>query len=86
MKYSFKCPACEHMITVDAMSDDEAVNKIMQEGASHMKTTHPELPPTPDDQMRQMVQSQMKKEETQGMGPGGTQGMGGQSGGMPNPM
>lgn len=86
MKYSFKCPACEHVITVDAMSDEEAVNKIMQEGASHMKTVHPDMPVTPDDQMKQMVQSQMKKEEMSGIGGGGTPSMGGQGGGMQSQM
>lgn len=41
-KYSFSCPAtCSYEIRVDAKNDDEAVAKIIAEGAIHGKRVHP---------------------------------------------
>lgn len=65
MKYSFTCPACSHVVTVDAMNDDEAASKLMQEGKTHQAQVHANMPPMADDQMMQMVKSGMKKEESQ---------------------
>ena len=64
MKYSFKCPVCGHVVTVEAQSDDEAVEKINEEGKVHGAQVHPEMPAVPDDQMKQMVREGMYKEET----------------------
>lgn len=62
MKYSFTCPApCNYEIKVDANSDDEAVNKILAEGAKHAKTAHPDMPPPGEEQARAMVRTRMKK-------------------------
>ena len=63
MKYSFKCPACEHTVAVEAENDDEAVNKINAEGATHAAQVHPDMPPMSEEQMTQMVRQSMTKEE-----------------------
>jgi len=34
MKYSFNCPACSKKMEVDAANDNEAVDKLMEAGAS----------------------------------------------------
>jgi predicted small metal-binding protein len=62
VKYSFKCPApCNQEIKVDAQNDDEAVNKLMAAGKAHAKEAHPKMPPMPDEQMKSMLKSGMKK-------------------------
>lgn len=63
MNYSFKCPACEHTITVEAENDDEAVQKINTEGVVHAQQVHPEMPPMSEEQMTQMVRENMTREE-----------------------
>ncbi len=61
MQYTFKCPACEHVVSVDAMSDEEAVGRIMAAGDEHMKQVHAGMPPTPAEQMKEMVKASMQK-------------------------
>lgn len=61
-KYSFKCPACGAVMTVDAESNDEAVNKIMDKGAEHMKEVHPGMPADPN--MANMIREQMQNGES----------------------
>ena len=63
MKYSFKCPACDQVITVVADSDDEAIGKINAEGAIHAQQVHPDMPPMSEEQMTQMVRESMTREE-----------------------
>lgn len=63
MMYSFTCPApgCGHITTVEANTDDDAVDKFMTAGGEHAKTAHPAMPMMPEEQMRQMVRTGMKK-------------------------
>ena len=59
MTYSFTCPACGHVTTCDAMTDNEALGKMMELGGVHMKDVHPDMPATPEDQMKEMVRTGM---------------------------
>jgi hypothetical protein len=62
MKYSFQCPApCSKEIKVDAVSDDEAINKLMTAGKVHAKEAHPNMPAMSEQQMKDMVKAGMKK-------------------------
>lgn len=59
MKYTFKCPACVHVLDVEANNDDSAVDKLMAAGGEHMKENHPDMPSDPN--MPNMVREQMQK-------------------------
>jgi hypothetical protein len=62
MQYSFKCPApCNYEIKVDAQNDDEAVNKLMAAGKVHVKDAHANMPPMPEQKMKDMFKAGMKK-------------------------
>ncbi|MBI4035881.1 DUF1059 domain-containing protein [Candidatus Daviesbacteria bacterium] len=60
-KYSYKCPACGHVIAADAENDGDAANKLMSEADKHMKEVHPEMPMDPN--MGEMIKKDMKKGE-----------------------
>jgi predicted small metal-binding protein len=61
MKYSCQCPPpCNYEIKVEANNDDEAVEKIMQAGAAHIKEAHSDVKMS-EAQMRSMVRSNLKK-------------------------
>ena len=61
MEYSCQCPPpCTYEIKVEANNDDEAVEKIMQAGAAHVKEAHSDMKIS-EEQMRSMVRSNMKK-------------------------
>ena len=61
MEYSLQCPSpCNFEIKVEANNDDEAVGKIMQAGASHVKEAHSDMKVS-EEQMKSMVRSHMKK-------------------------
>jgi predicted small metal-binding protein len=62
MKYSFKCPApCNYEIKVDAQNDNEAMSKLMASGKVHAKEKHPDMPPMPEQQLKDMLKAGMKK-------------------------
>jgi predicted small metal-binding protein len=62
MKYSFTCPApCNQELKVDAQNDDEAMGKLMAAGKVHVKEAHPNMPPMPEQQMKDMLKKGMKK-------------------------
>jgi hypothetical protein len=62
MKYSFSCPAtCNYEIMVDAKNDDEALAKIVAEGALHSRKVHPYVLPMTEEQLKNMVRSGMLK-------------------------
>lgn len=65
MQYSFKCPLCSQSLTINAETDDEAVEKFMEEGKVHVKEHHPGMASFPEDQMKAMIRFGMKKKETQ---------------------
>lgn len=60
MKYSFTCPACGHPLTVEAQNDEDAAERLMERGESHMLEMHPESDMS-EEEMRGMVRSQMRK-------------------------
>ena len=62
MKYAFTCPApgCGHTMTVDAATEDEALQKLLVEGDKHGKAVHPDMKLTPDEATA-MVRVGMKK-------------------------
>lgn len=61
MQYSFTCPlkGCNQTLTVEAQTNEEAVDKLTEEAKEHLKTTHPEIKKT-DEEVREDIQSQMK--------------------------
>lgn len=59
LKYAFKCPACGHVLDVEADNDGQAVDKLMAAGEEHMKEVHPGMPMDPN--MPKMVREQMQK-------------------------
>lgn len=62
MKYSFSCPAsCNYEISVDAENVDEAVAKIIKEGAVHGKQVHPGVLSMTEEQLRNLVRAGMIK-------------------------
>jgi hypothetical protein len=62
MNYSFKCPApCNQELKVYAQNDDEAMGKLMAAGKVHIKEVHPNMPPMPEQQMKDMLKKGMKK-------------------------
>ena len=63
MKYSFKCPACGHLIEVEADNDDDAVAKINAAGAVHQKEVHADMPAMSEEEMTKMVRSSMTKSQ-----------------------
>ncbi|MDP3998598.1 MAG: hypothetical protein Q8P89_03200 [bacterium] len=63
MSYSFKCPACNHVLKVEAATDEAAVEKFMAAGDEHMKAVHADMPAMPEDQMKEMVRTGMMKAE-----------------------
>ncbi len=62
MKYSFSCPAtCNYEITVDANNDDEALAKIVAEGAVHGRQVHPDVLSMTEEQLKSAVRSGIVK-------------------------
>jgi predicted small metal-binding protein len=62
MKYSFTCPApCNYEIKVDAKSDDDAADKILQEGKKHAKKSHPDMPDMGEGEAKAFIRTRMKK-------------------------
>lgn len=62
MKYTYKCPACDAPISVDAASDEEAVDKLMAAGATHGKEKKHDMSMS-ENQMKEDVKAKMTKEE-----------------------
>lgn len=65
MQYSFKCPLCNQSLTIDAETDDEAVEKFLAEGKVHVAEHHPGAASLPEEQLKAMIRFGMKKQETQ---------------------
>jgi len=62
MRYSFSCPAtCHYEITVDAKNDDEALARIVAEGAVHGRQFHPEVLSMTEEQLKNVVRSGIVK-------------------------
>lgn len=84
MQYSLACPACEHTLTVDAQNDEGAIEKFMEEGKIHLIQAHPEMAATPEEGLRNMVRTNMRKGGSESPG-GGETPTGGPSQGPTNP-
>jgi len=52
---------CNYEIKVDAQTDNEAMTKIIAAGKVHIKEAHPDMPPMPEQQMKDMLKVGMKK-------------------------
>ncbi len=61
MQYSFKCPACGQVLTVDAADKTAALEAMMEVGKQHATEHHPEMLNTPEDQMRAMLESGLQE-------------------------
>lgn len=61
MKYSLTCPACSQDVVVEAATDKEAFDKILVEGKTHGEKYHADMPPMPEEQMKELVRTGMKK-------------------------
>jgi hypothetical protein len=61
MKYSLTCPLCGHVISVDAVDDKEAVDKLLKTAMDHGHEKHPEMASMPAEELRKMVETGMKK-------------------------
>jgi len=62
MEYSFQCPEpCSKEIKVDALTDDEAINKLVAAGKVHAGEAHPDMPPMSEQQWKDMMKAGMKK-------------------------
>jgi len=66
MKYTMQCPVenCDHVIEVEAQSDDEAVKMLMEAGDKHFADTGHSMDQsmTPEDKEK-MTRESMKKVE-----------------------
>jgi len=64
MKYFLKCPLCSQSLTIDADTDDDAVERFMAEGKAHTEEHHPNMPAMPEEQVKAMIRFGMKKQES----------------------
>ena len=64
-KYIFTCAQGHDPIyfTVEAASDEEALQKLLEQSGPHAAEKHPELANMPPDQVNQMIMSNWTKEE-----------------------
>lgn len=64
MTYSFSCPApdCGQTMTVQAQSEEEAIDKLMMMGAEHGKEVHPDMPQQSHEEAHAMVRNGMKQD------------------------
>lgn len=73
MTYEFACPfPCSRVIQVEASDVDDAVRKIMKAGGLvcrngnsliPCRVAHPQIPPLPDQKLRNVIRSAMKQED-----------------------
>ena len=62
LKYTYSCPLCKESVTIDAATEEEALEMIIAEGKTHAKTAHPGFP-IPEQMLRNMIKGGMKKVE-----------------------
>jgi hypothetical protein len=55
VKYTFTCPEDNEVMTVDAMTDDEAMMKMMEMAKEHFSSMHADKPMMSDEEMGQMI-------------------------------
>lgn len=65
MPYSMKCPLCSQSLTIDAETDEDALEKIMKEAKTHVAENHPNFVSLPEEQIKAMVRAGMKKHEAE---------------------
>ena len=62
LKYTYSCPLCKESVTIEAVTEEEALEMIISEGKEHAKTAHPGFP-IPEQMLRNMIKGGMKKVE-----------------------
>lgn len=62
MQYTFACPleGCTEVMMVEAQTDEEALDKLVETAKGHLATTHPELHKT-DDEIKADIGPKMQK-------------------------
>ena len=65
MQYELSCPLCTQSLTIDAETDDEAMEKFMKEAKAHVVEQHPNFASAPEEMLKGMIQAGMKKKETE---------------------
>ncbi len=60
MAYEMKCPLCGQEMSVDAESEDAAIESILAEGIKHVQEAHKDLP-MDEGMLKQLIQTNMKK-------------------------
>ena len=62
MTYKMECPAGDLTMTVDAPNEDGAVSLLVEQARAHGKEAHPEMPDLSDEDMEDMVRTDMVEE------------------------
>ena len=62
MTYKMECPAGDYTMTVDAPDEDGAVALLVEQARAHGKEDHPEMPDMSDEDMADMVRTDMVEE------------------------
>ncbi len=62
MKYKFSCPleGCSQEMTIEANSEEEAVQELTDKAKMHLASAHPEVQKT-DDQVKSDISSMMER-------------------------
>jgi hypothetical protein len=60
MQYSFTCPldGCNHVMSVEAKDEDEALGKLTDTAEEHLALSHPDVQKT-DEEIREDIRSEM---------------------------
>ncbi len=63
MTYTFTCNQGHEPVsfTAEAETDEEAVQKIMEQTASHLKEVHSNMPPMSEEEAKNMIMSSWAK-------------------------
>ncbi len=62
MKYSLQCPSCTYVIETNAANDPEATEKLILLLQAHQTQSHPEAMAAPENTLRAIVMTYMRKE------------------------
>ena len=61
MKYSFTCAPDGAVLSTEAKTDEEALNKLVELAKKHMKEFHKSQAPVSDAESRKFIKSAWKK-------------------------
>lgn len=64
MQYLFTCPLerCQEVMTIEANSDEEAIEKLSNKAKNHLALKHPDIKKT-DEEVKKDIKSLMKKKK-----------------------